>query len=219
MCFPRLLQASWFPMRPIRKSFITGSHMYPPTQAKRTWILFCLLVSEGASDDYSKSIEIVQQEAERGKVWADAYGFINLTPWYPVVKLTGNLYYYPRQRISHRWSERFLTEADLKVNLMIDKLIQMLRADDIRSWQSIYWRTFCGGSFAQSIASSILSAYRRFCGGTGGFVTLPVRTYDGTDISGRWAWTIRSLVGYSFDWDTYKKAPQFIYMGELETDR
>jgi pimeloyl-ACP methyl ester carboxylesterase len=77
-----------------------------------------------------------------------------------------------------------------------------------------------GGMFTQRYA--LLHPERLLAisaGQCGGYLTLPVPHYDNYRLD--WPLGINdfdSLTGQSFDMDAYKNIPQFIYVGDLETD-
>ena len=119
------------------------------------------------------------------------------------------------------WVDPFYQRADLKVNLMIDQLLYTLRVDGYNMADKVFIEGFsAGGMFAQRYALLHPDRVQAIAAGhCGGNFTLPEETYNGEPLN----WPVginnyESLVGYEFDRSEYKKIPQFIYIGGLDTE-
>ena len=114
----------------------------------------------------------------------------------------------------------FYRRADLKVNSMIDQLLSELRADGYRVSDQVFIEGFSAGAmFAQRYVLLHPERVRAIAAGhCGGNFTLPESTYNGTELN----WPVgmnnlQSLIDCEFDRDAYAEVPQFMYIGETDT--
>ena len=109
--------------------------------------------------------------------------------------------------------DSFDQRPDLKVNLMIDELIRMLRADGYNVDDKVFIHDFSAGAmFAQRYCLLHPERVHAIAAGScDGSLTVPGSNYNGTDMD--WAVGIndfQSLLGYSFNMSDYQQVPQFI---------
>ena len=171
------------------------------------------------SIDYNDMIEDARGNAEGVyKSWAETYKYIVLKPVIPECQ---NSYANALDRkcfLSE--TNPFCQRPDEKVNLIIDKLITDLQQAGYNISNKVFFEGFsAGGGFA--LRYTILCPERVQAMTAGGVVdpTLPIKSYNGTLCD--WPVGVNdfvSLVGYEFNESAYKDVPQFIYIGELDTN-
>lgn len=118
-------------------------------------------------------------------------------------------------------TDPFYRTADVKVNSMIDTITRELRSDGYDVASKVFIAGFSvGGMFGQRYTLLHPERVRAIAAGhCGGNFTLPESTYNGVELN----WPVgvnnlESLVGYEFDRVSYTQVPQFIYIGDADTE-
>ena len=118
-------------------------------------------------------------------------------------------------------TDPFCQKPDVKVNLMIDKLTSDLRSDGYDVHDKVFVDGFSAGAmFAQRYTLLHPERVQAIAAGQcGGAMTLPESSYNGTQMD--WPVGVNdflSLVGCEFDQNAYRQVPQFIYIGDQDTN-
>jgi len=195
---------------------------YVPSNMSKTKLNYILITGQNAimrSDNYDQLINETRNEADRKQFWAGTHGFIILTPVIPRTS-SGQTYTVSLDRESLINPADFNQRPDLKVNLMIDELVTLLRADGYNVSDKVFIEGFSAAAmFAQRYCLLHPERVQAIAAGSpGGSLTLPRQKYDSSVIN--WPVGISDfefLVKYDFDFDAYKKIPQFIYIGDKDT--
>lgn len=174
------------------------------------------------SSDYSLVIGAHQAAASGRVAWANQYGYILVTPVIPRDYSGGEgIYSIALDREAFEGRNEFLERADLRVNAILDEYTASLRADGFQVSGKVFIEGFsAGGTFAQRYA--LLQPERVWAigaGGLGGVLTLPLAEYDDTQLI--WPLGIAdftSVVGKAFSADSYLSIPQFIYVGDQDSN-
>ena len=117
------------------------------------------------------------------------------------------------------WVPDFYQRADLKVNLMIDKLLQELKTDGYNVSNKVFVEGFSAGCLfaARYVLLHPERVQAIAGGGCAGTLTLPEAEYNGIKMN--WPVGINNLsdlVGYEFNRSAYEQVAQFIYNGMLD---
>jgi predicted esterase len=170
------------------------------------------------SNDYSQVITETEKQTVSCKSFADTYGYVALTP---VIPRTNNSYTVALERETfYTATNSFDRRADEKVNLMIDELASTLKTAGYNMQSKVFLIGFSAGAmFAQRYAILHPDRVQAIAvGQIGGFLVLPETSYNGTSLD--WSMGVNdltSLSGLTFDQNAYKKVPQYIYIGDLDT--
>jgi len=120
-------------------------------------------------------------------------------------------------------SDPFVQRPDIKVNLMIDRLVTDLRQMGYDVDDKVFVDGFSAGAmFAQRYALLQPERIRAIAAGQcGGAMTLPESTYASA-VATAMEWPVgvsdfSSLVGEDFDRDAYQQVSQLIYIGDQDT--
>ena len=195
---------------------------YVPENLDREGLNYILITSLHGnihSPNYEDVTEESRKLTEWRLSWARNEGLILLVPIIPK--------YYEYQPVDfdltcfYDSTDPFYRRPDLRVNLMIDSLIDALRADAYNVSEKVLIEGFSsGGMFAQRYAllhpERVQAIAAGQCGGT---FTLPESSYDGGEMN--WPVGINdfySLVGYEFNRDAYMQVHQFIFIGDQDTE-
>jgi hypothetical protein len=196
---------------------------YVPENMSQTEISYILVAGLHGSvtGKYDEVTELSRVMAEERTAWADKYRYILLVP---VVPRSGQFYPVAFDLASFRGAtDPFYQRPDLKVNLMIDQFISDLRTEGYNVHGKVFIEgKSAGGMFAQRY--TLLHPERVWAivagaGHCGGAITLPESFCNSTPMD--YAVGVNdfsSLVGYEFDRSTYMQVPQFIYIGEYDTE-
>jgi predicted esterase len=197
---------------------------YVPANLSKESLAYILIAGQNGnliSDDYDELIEVCRNIAEVFKTRADQYSYIMITPVIPRSATNGQIYTVSLDRESLLDPTDFLQRPDLKVNLMIDQLITMLEADGYNIHDKVFIEGFSAGAmFAQRYCLLHPERVQAIAAGSpGGSITVSGSNYGGTDMN----WPVgindfQSLVDYDFNMSEYQQVPQFIYIGDQDTD-
>ena len=173
------------------------------------------------TDDYQQIVDETRSQIEWRTRLAEKYKLVIITPVIPRPE-TNNVYVVS---IPHYVflsdTPSFLQRPDEKLNLMIDVLLQELRDEGVMMHDKVFIDGFsAGGMFAQRYALLQPDRVQAMAAGQcGGAITLPVADYDSEKL--QWPVGISDyslLLGRDFDFESYKKIPQFIYIGDLDNN-
>lgn len=172
------------------------------------------------SQDYDATTRESRKLAEDRIRWARTHEYILLVPVIP--NITAHRYSLAFDLPSFSNStDPFYQRPDLRVNLMIDRLIRDLEADGYHVSEKVFVEGFsAGGMFAQRYALLHPERVQAIAAGQcGGALTLPESSYDGIQMN----WPVgvndfSSLVGYEFNREVYEQVHQFIYIGDQDTE-
>lgn len=117
-------------------------------------------------------------------------------------------------------TDPFLRRPDEKINLMIDRLQAQLRQAGYQARRKVFIDGFsAGGMFAQRYALLHPDRVKAVAAGQcGGVMTLGAKTYGAFEM--QWpigTYDFSELVGGKFNRRGYKQLPQFIYIGDQDT--
>ena len=193
---------------------------YVPTSISKDEPAYILLTGIRAEDfdTYDALTEIARGEIQRRTQLAEENRYILLVPHIPR-RRTPHIYAaaFDRQVFLHS-TDAFYQRPDIKVNLMIDQLIDTLRTDGYNIQDRVFVEGFSvGGGFAHRYALLHPERVQAVAAHIGGDFTLPEPTFDGTELV--WPMGVgdfSSLVGREFQRDIYRAIPQFFYIGELD---
>ena len=196
---------------------------YVPISINKKEINFILIAGQNGnigSDDYSQLIQETRKLLEYRLDLAEQFKYIILTPVIPRSGTNWEIYSVALDRESLLSSNEFLRRPDLKVNLMIDEFIKTLRADGYNVHDKVFIEGFSAGAmFAQRYCQLHPERVQAIAAGQcGGSATIPAEKHNGIDMN----WPVgvndfESLVGYAFNFDTYKQVPQFLYIGDKDS--
>jgi len=196
----------------------------PPTISKteHSYILIAGVHSAIPTDDYDEITQESRSSAEGNMWWANEHKYILLTPVIPCKDFASNAYV-----VAFSWqvfldsTDPFYQRPDFKVNLMIDKLVSDLRNEGYHVDEKVFIEGFsAGGMFAQRYALLHPERVQAIAAGApGGAITLAESSYNGTQMD----WPVgvndfSSLVGYEFNQSAYQQVPQFMYIGDQDTN-
>lgn len=197
---------------------------YVPANLSKTSLAYILITGQNGnivSDNYDELIEECRNQAERRKTWADTYNYIMITPVIPRSASNLETYTVSLDRESLLDPTDFNQRPDLKVNLMIDQLTSMLTADGYNMHDKVFIEGFSAGAmFAQRYCLLHPERVQAIAAGQcGGSLTVSGSNYNGTDMN----WPVgvndfQSLVDYDFNMTEYQQVPQFIYIGDQDTN-
>ena len=172
------------------------------------------------TDDYNAVMEQVRPFIVHSVVPL-THGYVLLVPVIPRPS-TNHVY-----AVAFDWkvflqsSDPFVQRPDTKVNMIIDRLQQDLRRDGYNVQQKVFIEGFsAGGMFAQRYALLHPTRVQAIAAGqSGGSIVLPVSSYNGVKLD----WPVgvgdfETLTGSPFDKTSYKQVPQFIYIGDQDTE-
>lgn len=195
---------------------------YVPENMNKTSLNYILIAGQNGnvhSDDYNEIIESHRGFAELLIGTATSLNFVVLTPAIPRRVNSGGAYTISLDRESLLDPADFDQRPDLKVNLMIDELIGMLRADGYNMHDKVFIEGFSAGAmFAQRYVLLHPERVQAIAAGQcGGSLTVPGSNYNGKDMN----WPVgindfQSLVGNEFNLSGYLHVPQFIYIGDQD---
>jgi hypothetical protein len=193
---------------------------YVPQGLRKDETAYVLITGlSGASCDYEESALMAKRMLEDRLRWPRFDEFVLLVP---VVPRRQDPHVYPVAFClkSFHESDDFYSRADLKVNLMIDKLITDLSMDGYQISTKVVIEGYsAGGMFAQRYSLLHPERVKAIAAGScGGNFTLPVSEYDGQPLN----WPVgvnnlEELAGIEFDRDSYLGIDQYIYIGDLDT--
>jgi len=191
------------------------------SKTEHSYILMTGLHGYPITDEYAEITQESRKRAERRMSWANEHKYILLVPVIPRPE-TNHVY-----AVAFDWkvfldsTDPFCQRPDFKVNLMIDKLVSDLRNDDYNVDEKVLIEGFsAGGMFAQRYALLHPERVQAIAAGQcGGAITLAESTYNGIQMD----WPVgvndfSSLVGYEFNQSAYQQVPQFIYVGDQDTN-
>ena len=198
---------------------------YVPFSSAKTEINYILITGQNGnivSDNYGRLIEECRNQAEwRSREWAERFNYILLTPVIPRSATKWQNYTVSLDRESLLDPEGFNSRPDLKLSLMIKDLIDSLEEDGYKVSHRVFIEGFSAGAmFAQRfciIHPDMVQATA--CGQCGGSITLAAETYDNEEM----VWPVgiadfEYLIGHPFDRALYLSVPQFIYIGDRDTN-
>jgi poly(3-hydroxybutyrate) depolymerase len=193
---------------------------YVPSGLPRDSQVYILITGiHGQMANYDISAETSKSMLQERLRWPNINKFILLVP---VIPREENQPAYPAafDLVSFRTSNSFYKQADLKVNLMIDKLIADLNLDGYQVSSKVMVEGFStGGMFAQRYALLHPDRVKAIAAGQcGGNFTLPETSYQNTKL--KWPVGINNLFalsGIEFNQDAYKQVSQFIFIGDKDT--
>lgn len=194
----------------------------PEKLNKKEWSTVWITGLHGnfVTDDYDEITKESRDKAENRMKWAEEHKLIMCVP---VI---------PRPRSNHVYTvalpakvflsdtDLFCRRPDLKVNLMVDELIEGLREEGYNVCDKVFINGHSAGAmFAQRYAllhpARVLAVAAGQCGGS---LTLPMESYEGIRLN--WPVGIHNftnLTGNEFDFTSYQKLEQFIYIGETDS--
>ena len=113
--------------------------------------------------------------------------------------------------------------VDLKLNYMIDDLINMLNGNGYQVNNKVFLHGFSlGGHFSNRYSMLQPDRVLAFvAGGTSGEITLPISAYEGVTDELIWnsgVSNFSSLTNKDFDYETYAQIPQLYLWGENDLD-
>ena len=204
-------------VHPADGTIIYNWFSYIPNSASKSAESFIVVSVTGGLTDYSENTEQIRLYTENIKNLAETYQLILLTPSVPRID-NPNIYTIAFDR--HCFSDTtdpMYRRPDLKINLMIDNLIDELKNDGYVVNERVFFEGFsAGGMFAQRYALIHPERVQAIAAGQcGGSLTLPIRKYDQTSLT--WAIGISdftTLLRANFNNFIYRQIPQFIYIGE-----
>jgi len=199
-------------------------YSYVPTGIEKNQAIFIMINCDvgGAYWDYDAITEDAKTYAGHKSVRAEQYNYVLLQPAIPRAfdPNWNNTEVYSAafdKRVFSDVTNPFLKRPDLKVNLMIDRLKGLLRAEGYQVKDRVMFEGFSlGGMFAQRYAllhpERVQAVSAGHCGGT---LILPRSTHNETVMN----WPVgvsnfESLVGQPFNEEVYKQIPQYIYVGD-----
>jgi hypothetical protein len=193
----------------------------PPnlSKDKTGYILVCGLHANLITDNYDEIIEETKIHADGCRYWANQIGAVTLTPILPSNSFnSGGVYVAAFDfRVFLDSTDPFMQRPDLKINLMIDKLLEELRTDRYQMSDRILITGFSAGAmFAQRYALLHPERVKAIAAGQcGGSITLPEEKFEEIDMN----WPVgindyEDLLGRTFDRGAYKQIKQMIYIGE-----
>ncbi len=195
---------------------------YIPTglsKKRLNYILITGLHGNVMSGDYHEITEHTRDKMDQRAGSGDIYDeFILLVPAIP-----RNQTNYPVSFDLYSFESKtdpFYQRPDLEINQMIDELLIVLRADGYNMADQVFIEGFsAGGMFAQRYTLLHPERVRAaVIGSPGGTIVLPESTYN--DMPMNWPVGINNfeeLVGYDFNQIAFREVPQFIYIGDQDT--
>ncbi|MFH0733849.1 MAG: alpha/beta hydrolase [bacterium] len=196
---------------------------YIPTTINKSnteYILITGLHGNKVTDNYdeitTETKEMVINESKR----AEKNNYIICIPVIPRPQ-TDYVYTvaFPR-KVFINSTDSFCQRPDLKVNLMIDKIISNLSSEGYNIFNKVLlYGHSAGAMFVQRYALLHPKRVIAFVAGQcGGAITLPIAEYDNTRLD--WPAGVNdfsTLAGSKFDFELYKKIKQMYYIGEYDT--
>jgi pimeloyl-ACP methyl ester carboxylesterase len=171
------------------------------------------------TDNYEEVVAESRTQAEWRTSLADQLRAIMLVP---VIPTSPGYFYYPvafGMRTFGDPTPSSYQRADLKVNLMIDRLISDLRSEGYNMSEKVFIEGFsAGGMFAQKYTLLHPERVQAIAAGhCGSSLTLPESFYGSVPLN--WPVGINDLpqlVGHQFNIEAYMRVPQYIYIGEQD---
>ena len=199
-----------------------GWFSYVPSNLSKdrtVYILVCGLHANLITDNYDEIIEETKIHADGCRYWANQIGAVTLTPVIPSNSFNNGGIYVAAfdYRVFTNSTDPFLQRPDLKLNMMIDKLLEELRTDGYQMSDRILITGFsAGGMFAQRYALLHPERVKAIAAGQcKGAITFPEEKYE--DFEMNWPVGIfdyEDLLGKPFNRESYKQIKQMIYIGE-----
>lgn len=184
-------------------------------KSEKAYILMTGIRAE-ASDDYDGLASVALGELERKTSIAENQKFIILVPHIP--RLPSNPIYVAAfaRSVFDETVDELLQRPDLKINAMLDQLMQGLELDGYNVHNKIFIEGHSiGGMFGNRYALLHPERVQAVASGApGGALTLPESVYQGMGMV--WPMGIvdfYELTGTGFDMDTYCQIPHFFYIG------
>jgi hypothetical protein len=209
-------------LHPANEDIIYNWFSYVPESIEKSEKVFILVSVTGGLFDYAENTEQVRLYTENIKYLSESYKFILLTPSIPRTNTPTDIYTvaFDRQCFLSK-TDPMYTRPDLKVNQMIVNLTNELESNGYVVNEKVFVEGFsAGGMFAQRYCLIHPTKVQAIAAGQcGGSLTLPVSQYGGTALP--WAIGIgdlRTLVGFGFNNFVYRQVPQYIYIGENDTE-
>jgi len=191
----------------------------PVNLAKTEEVSILIDTSHKTSWDYDEATSYAQQHIGGLTGHAEQYKYVLLVPAIP----RDPMYYvvaFQRECFLDT-TDPFYQRPDEKVNLMIDEFITTLRQDGYDVQQKVFVEGFsAGGMWANRYSLLHPERVRAFAAGqAGGALTLPETSHNATTMD--WPVGVNdfvSLAGSDFDQNAYKELPQFIYIGDQDSN-
>ena len=193
---------------------------YVPLNLNKVRHSYIVVIAEGGNFNYDDNTEAVRSIIQDKANMPQTQGFILLGASIPRSAQPTDIYAVAFDKKCFLEStDPFYQRPDLKINMMIDKLIADLRQEGYNIHDKVLLEGFSNEAmFAQRYCLLHPERVKGIAAGQyGGFLTLPVGTYQETPLP--WAIGINdfeSLAGYSFNQDVYKQIHQFIYIGDQD---
>ena len=205
---------------PANENIVYDWFSYVPSSIKKEEKSYVLVYSTGGLSDYNQNTEAIKSVTLFLQERAELHKFILLLPSIPNSPDEPYIYTIAMdKRVFYDTTDEFRKRPDIKVNQMIDSLTNDLTKVGYDVHEKVFFEGFsAGGMFVQRYTLLHPERVQAIGGGQcGGFLTLPVSTYQGTVLD--WAIGVNdfeSLVGYDFNQEVYKQVPQLIYIGDQD---
>ncbi|MCB1122090.1 MAG: hypothetical protein KJT03_11110, partial [Verrucomicrobiae bacterium] len=142
-------------------------------------------------------------------------------PVHPTISENGGIYIHALDRYSldTRWTG--LQRIDLQMVAMIDDALDRLRGDGYAMDDKVFMMGFsASGAFTSRFAAIHPERVKATAPGSpGGWPIVPVSDWEGTSLKyPTGIEDLQSLTGQAFNLEAFRQIPQFIYVGDIDTN-
>jgi hypothetical protein len=209
-------------LHPADETIIYNWFSYVPNSILKSELSLILVSVYGGLFDYAENTEAVRSYTENITNFAESYKLILLTPSIPRTNTPTDIYSiaFDRQCFSNTVDPMYF-RPDLKLNQMISSLTDELKKDGYLVNEKVFVEGFsAGGMFAQRYALIHPTRVQALAAGQcGGSLTMPISQYNENRLN--WAIGLSDfpeLAGVGFNNFVYRQIPQYIYIGEKDTN-
>lgn len=189
---------------------------YVPETITKEDPVYILVHPGNTGFDYDLATCWTKSSFEFRTQWADDNNFILLAPVIPRDLSDYDVYTISYEdKVFDDSMDYFYQRPGIKLNKMIDKLMNNLRLEGYSIYPKVFMEGFSASAmFTQRYALIYPERVQAIAAGNpGGSLVLPISIYNDTTLD----WPIgingfKSFVGYDFNFDLYKQIPQFIYL-------
>ena len=202
------------------EEFIYKWYSYVPEGLSKDQTIYILVTGiNGGTYDYEESAITVESMLKGRMTWPQIDRFVLLAPVIPR-RESPHVYPVAFDLNSFHESDVFYNRSDIKVNAIIDLLLDTLREDGYQVSPKVMIEGFSsGGMFAQRYSLLHPERVKAIAAGhCGGNFTLPFSEFNSQLLT--WPVGVNNLdalAGIEFDQDSYKNIHQYIFIGENDT--
>ena len=172
------------------------------------------------SPDFEEHIGAAKALAQTG-VGADVARRLNVPLLMPVFPRSEELYTHSLNRPTLEVADARLRRLDLQLRAMIEDARRRLEKSDLKTQPRVLMTGFsASGSFANRFAALHPDALQAVAvGGINGILILPLPSLDGAKLNYPLGVDhLETFLSHAFDAQQWRRVPQFIYMGALDTN-